>query len=175
MWVVYPPGFDATKKYPVMMLLHGGPHSGITDAVQWRWNAEVFAGWGYVVTWHNFHGSSGFGNDFTDSINPDRISLPYEDTIKAAEWLMAKPFVDTERMVAAGGSYGGFLATTLLGRQHPFKALVAHAAVYNRFTQHRRGLRRRERAILQLLGEARGVREATRRTPRPANSTRRRW
>jgi dipeptidyl aminopeptidase/acylaminoacyl peptidase len=135
MWVVYPPGFDASKKYPVLMLLHGGPHSAIIDAVQWRWNAEVFASWGYVVTWHNFHGSGGFGNDYTDSINPDWITMPYEDTIKAAEWLMAKPFVDGERMVAAGGSYGGFLATTLLGRKHPFKALVAHAAVYNLFTQ----------------------------------------
>ena len=135
MWVFYPPGFDATKKYPVLMLLHGGPHNSIVDAVQWRWNAQVFANWGYVVTWHNFHGSSGFGNDFADSINPDRITLPYEDTIKAAQWLMAKPFVDKDRMVAAGASYGGFLATTLLGRPHPFKALVAHAAVYNSFTQ----------------------------------------
>jgi dipeptidyl aminopeptidase/acylaminoacyl peptidase len=135
MWVVYPPGFDANRKYPVMMLLHGGPHNSMTDGLQWRWNAEVFASWGYVVTWHNFHGSSGFGNDFTDSINPDWITLPYEDTIKAAEWLMAKPWIDRERMVAAGGSYGGFLAATLLGRAHPFKALVAHAAVYNMYTQ----------------------------------------
>jgi dipeptidyl aminopeptidase/acylaminoacyl peptidase len=53
--------FDATKKYPALMLLHGGPHNAIVDAVQWRWNAQVFASWGYVVTWHNFHGSSGFG------------------------------------------------------------------------------------------------------------------
>jgi len=135
MWVFYPPGFDAAKKYPVLMLLHGGPNNSITDAVQWRWNAEVFASWGYVVTWHNFHGSSGFGNDFTDSINPDRISLPYEDTIRAADWLKGKPFVDADRMAAAGGSYGGFLATTLLGRPNPFKALVAHAAVYNSFKQ----------------------------------------
>ena len=135
MWVVYPPDFDAAKKYPVFMLLHGGPHNTIQDAVQWRWNAQVFASWGYVVTWHNFHGSSGFGQDFTDSINPDRITLPYEDTIKAADWLIAQPWVDRERMVAGGGSYGGFLATTLLGRAHPFKALIAHAAVYNSFTQ----------------------------------------
>jgi len=135
MWIVYPPGFDATKRYPLLMLLHGGPHNSMTDGLQWRWNAEVFASWGYVVTWHNFHGSSGFGNDFTDSINPDWISLPYEDTIKAAEWLMAKPFIDGDRMVAAGGSYGGFLAATLLGRKHPFKALVAHAAVYDMFAQ----------------------------------------
>lgn len=135
MWVVYPPDFDPGRKYPVYMLLHGGPHNGITNAVQWRWNAHVFAGWGYIVTWHNFHGSSGFGQEFADSINPDGITMPYEDTIKAAEWLMAKPYVDRERMAAGGGSYGGFLASTLLGRQHPFKALVAHAAVYNEFTQ----------------------------------------
>lgn len=135
MWVIYPPGFDPAKKYPAFMLLHGGPHNGIQDAVQWRWNAHVFASWGYVVTWHNFHGSSGFGQDFADSINPDRISLPYEDTIKAADWLRAQPWIDGERMVAGGGSYGGFLASTLLGRPHPFKALIAHAAVYNSFTQ----------------------------------------
>ncbi|MEZ5487184.1 MAG: S9 family peptidase [Steroidobacteraceae bacterium] len=135
MWVVYPPDFDPAKKYPVFMLLHGGPHNTIQDAMQWRWNAQVFASWGYVVTWHNFHGSSGFGQAFTDSINPDRISKPYEDTIAAAQWLTAQPWVDAERLVAGGGSYGGFLAATLLGRPHPFKALIAHAAVYNSFTQ----------------------------------------
>jgi dipeptidyl aminopeptidase/acylaminoacyl peptidase len=135
MWVVYPPNFDPAKKYPVYMLLHGGPHNGVPDAVQWRWNAHVFASWGYIVTWHNFHGSSGFGQAFTDSINPDLMSMPYEDTIKAAEWLMAKPFVDRERMAAGGGSYGGYLASTLLGHAHPFKTLVAHASVYNEFTQ----------------------------------------
>jgi dipeptidyl aminopeptidase/acylaminoacyl peptidase len=136
MWVVYPPGFDATRKYPLYLLLHGGPHNGVTDSWTFRWNAQVFASWGYVVAWHNFHGSSGFGQAFTDSINPDRISLPYEDTIRAAAWFQAQPWIDTERLVAGGGSYGGFLASTLLGREHPFKALVAHAAVYNEFTQY---------------------------------------
>lgn len=136
MWVIYPPGFDPAKKYPLHLLLHGGPHSGVTDHWTFRWNAQVFAAWGYVVAWHNFHGSSGFGQAFTDSISPDRISLPYEDTIRAATWFQAQPWIDTERMVAGGGSYGGFLASTLLGREHPFKALVAHAAVYNEFTQY---------------------------------------
>ncbi len=135
MWIVYPPGFDPAKKYPYLALLHGGPHNGIQDAVQWRWNAQVFASWGYVVTWHNFHGSSGFGNDFADSINPDWVTMPYEDTIKAAEYMLAQPYVDRERTVAAGASYGGYLATVLLGRPHPFNALVAHAAVYNLYTQ----------------------------------------
>lgn len=135
MFVVYPADFDPSKKYPVYMLLHGGPHNAMVDSVQWRWNAHVFANWGYIVTWHNFHGSSGFGQAFADSINPDWVTLPYEDTIKAAQWLMAQPFVDKDRMAAGGGSYGGFLAATLLGREHPFKTLVAHAAVYNEYTQ----------------------------------------
>lgn len=135
MWVNYPPGFDKTKRYPAFLLLHGGPHNGITNAFSFRWNAQVFAARGYVTAWHNFHGSSGFGQAFTDSINPNQDILPYQDTIKAAEWLAAQPFIDKDRMVAGGGSYGGYLASILLGREHPFKALIAHAAVYNWFTQ----------------------------------------
>ena len=136
MWVIYPPGFDPAKKYPLYLLLHGGPHNGIADSWTFRWNAQVFSSWGYVTAWHNFHGSSGFGQAFTDSINPDSISKPYEDTIKAAEWFAAKPWIDSERMAAGGGSYGGFLAATLLGREHPFKTLIAHAAVYNSYTMY---------------------------------------
>jgi dipeptidyl aminopeptidase/acylaminoacyl peptidase len=136
MWVVYPPGFDPAKKYPLYLLLHGGPHNGITDSWTFRWNAQVFASWGYVTAWHNFHGSSGFGQAFTDSINPDGITKPYEDTIKAAEWFAAKPWIDTARMAAGGGSYGGFLAAVLLGREHPFQTLIAHAAVYNNYTMY---------------------------------------
>lgn len=135
MWINYPADFDAGKRYPVLLLLHGGPHNGVTDAFAWRWNAQQFAARGYVVAWHNFHGSSGFGQAFTDAINPKQDALPYVDTIKAAEWLAAQPWADGERMVAAGGSYGGYLASILLGRPHPFKALVAHAAVYNWYTQ----------------------------------------
>jgi dipeptidyl aminopeptidase/acylaminoacyl peptidase len=135
MWVIKPPGFDPAKKYPVFLILHGGPHNGITDMWQWRWNAHVFASWGYVAAWHNFHGSSGFGQAFTDSINPNWMDLPYTDTIKAAEWFQAQPWTDRDRMVAGGGSYGGYLATVLLGKEHPFKALVAHAKVYNLYTQ----------------------------------------
>lgn len=136
MWVIYPPGFTPERQWPLYLLLHGGPHNGIVNAVQWRWNAQVFANWGYVAVWHNFHGSSGFGQEFTDSINPDRLSMPYEDTIRAAEWFAAKPWIDPERMAAGGGSYGGYLASVLLGREHPFKTLVAHAAVYNNLTQY---------------------------------------
>jgi dipeptidyl aminopeptidase/acylaminoacyl peptidase len=136
MWVNYPPGFDPAKKYPLYLLLHGGPHNGVYDSWTFRWNSQVFASWGYVTAWHNFHGSSGFGQAFADSINPDGITKPYEDTIKAAEWFAAQPWIDPGRMAAGGGSYGGFLASVLLGREHPFQTLIAHAAVYNLYTMY---------------------------------------
>ena len=136
MWVNYPPGFDRSKQYPFFMLIHGGPHNAITNGMAFRWNAQVFGSWGYVTAWPNFHGSSTFGQDFTDSINPNWADKPYEDVIKAAEWFKAQPWIDGERMVAGGGSYGGYLTTILLGREHPFRALVAHAAVYNLYTQY---------------------------------------
>lgn len=136
MWVVYPPDFTPQKRWPLYLLLHGGPHNAASDAYQWRWNAQVFASWGYVTAWHNFHGSNGFGQAWTDSITREWAQLPYEDTIKAAEWFRAQPWIDPERMAAGGGSYGGYLASLLLGREHPFKTLVAHAAVYNSYTQY---------------------------------------
>jgi len=136
MWVTYPPNFTPDRKWPLYLVLHGGPHSAMNDAYQWRWNAQVFASWGYVTAWHNFHGSSGFGQAFTDSITKDWAELPYQDTIKAAEWFASKPWIDANRMAAGGGSYGGYLATLLLGKPHPFKTLIAHAAVYNSYTQY---------------------------------------
>jgi dipeptidyl aminopeptidase/acylaminoacyl peptidase len=136
MWVNYPPGFDRTRKYPLFLLIHGGPHNGVTDGMQFRWNAQVFSSWGYVTAWPNFHGSSGFGQAFADSINPRWDEKPYQDVIAAADWLAAQPWIDRHRMVAGGGSYGGYLTSILLGREHPFKALVAHAAVYNLYTQY---------------------------------------
>jgi dipeptidyl aminopeptidase/acylaminoacyl peptidase len=135
MWVHYPPGFDSRKEYPLFMSIHGGPHNAWTDMFHFRWNTPTFAAWGYVVAWPNFHGSSGFGQEFADSINPDWLTKPYADVIAAAEWLADKPWIDPDRMVAGGGSYGGYLSSILLGKEHPFKALVIHAAVYDMYAQ----------------------------------------
>ncbi|MGH6608710.1 MAG: prolyl oligopeptidase family serine peptidase, partial [Burkholderiaceae bacterium] len=136
MWVVYPPDFTPDRKWPLYLLLHGGPHNGMIDGYQWRWNAQVFANWGYVTAWPNFHGSSGFGQAWTDSITKEWAELPYQDTIKAAEWFAAQSWIDSDRMAAGGGSYGGYLAALLLGKPHPFQTLIAHAAVYNSYTQY---------------------------------------
>nr|WP_283106541.1 S9 family peptidase [Shewanella submarina] len=135
MWVHYPPGFDKSKKYPLMMLVHGGPHNAITDGFHYRWNAQTFASWGYVTAWPNFHGSSGFGQEFADSINPDWKNKSLDDVLKAADWFKAKPWIDSNRMVAGGASYGGYLTSIILGSEHPFKALLIHAAVYNMYSQ----------------------------------------
>jgi dipeptidyl aminopeptidase/acylaminoacyl peptidase len=135
MWVHYPPGFDPDQEYPLFLLIHGGPHNAIPDGFHFRWNAQTFASWGYVTAWHNFHGSNSFGQDFADSINPDWLTAPYNDTIAAAEWFADKDWIDEERMVAGGGSYGGYLSSILLGKDHPFNALLIHAPVYNMYSQ----------------------------------------
>ncbi|MDP5205895.1 S9 family peptidase [Alishewanella sp. SMS8] len=135
MWVHYPPGFDKSKKYPFFMLIHGGPHNAIGDSFSYRWNAQTFASWGYVTAWPNFHGSSSFGQDFADAINPDWRTKPLADIQAATAWFQQQPWIDTERMVAGGASYGGYLSAILLGTEHPYKALLIHAAVYNMYSQ----------------------------------------
>ncbi|GAB2909592.1 S9 family peptidase [Rheinheimera gaetbuli] len=135
MWVHYPPGFDSSKKYPLFLLIHGGPHNAIGDSFSYRWNAQTFASWGYVTAWPNFHGSSGFGQDFADAINPDWRTKPLADIQAATKWFENQSWIDTERMVAGGASYGGYLSSILLGTEHPFKALLIHAAVYNMYSQ----------------------------------------
>lgn len=135
MWVHYPPGFDKTKKYPLFLLIHGGPHNAISNGFHFRWNAQTFAAPGYVSAWPNFHGSSGFGQEFADSINPDWKTKPLADVMAATDWFMQKEWIDSDRMVAGGASYGGYLSSILLGQDHPFNALLIHAAVYNMYSQ----------------------------------------
>lgn len=135
MWVHYPPGFDSDKEYPLFLLIHGGPHNAIPDGFHFRWNAQTFSSWGYVTAWHNFHGSNSFGQDFADAINPDWITAPYNDTIAAAQWFANQDWIDEDRMVAGGGSYGGYLSSILLGKDHPFNTLLIHAPVYNMYSQ----------------------------------------
>lgn len=131
MYVVYPPGFDPAKKYPLVHLVHGGPVGTFGDNFHLRWNAQVFAAPGYIVAMVNFHGSSSFGQKWVESILGAHPEKPFEDVMKATDVLVAGGNVDSRRMGAAGGSYGGFLVDWIEGHTDRFAALVSHAGVYD--------------------------------------------
>jgi dipeptidyl aminopeptidase/acylaminoacyl peptidase len=131
MFVVFPPGFDAKKKYPLVQLIHGGPVGTFGDTFGYRWNPHVFAAPGYIVAMVNFHGSSGFGHAWIESILGAHPDKPFADVMKATDFLIAKGYVDAGRMAAAGGSYGGFLVDWIEGHTDRFKALISHAGVYD--------------------------------------------
>lgn len=135
MRLFYPPDFDPdrTRPWPVLHLLHGGPHSVYGDNWHWRWNAHVFAAAGHVVACVNYHGSSGWGYAFLDSITHRWGQLEVDDIEAASDWLLDQPWADRRRLQAAGGSYGGCLAAWLNGRAEPgrYAALVCHAGCWD--------------------------------------------
>jgi dipeptidyl aminopeptidase/acylaminoacyl peptidase len=130
--IVRPPGFVATKKYPMLVLLHGGPQTMWSNAWGYRWNAEVFSGAGYVTLMINRRGSTGYGQKFTDEITNDWGGKAYADVMKGIDAALAKyPYIDKTKLAAAGGSYGGFMADWLATHTGRFKAIVSHAGVYD--------------------------------------------
>jgi dipeptidyl aminopeptidase/acylaminoacyl peptidase len=129
MFVVYPPDFDPSRKWPLLQMIHGGPHSTFPDMFHFRWNAQLFAAAGYVVAVPNFHGSTSFGQAFAVSIHGQWPEKPFQDVMAATDHLIARGFVDERRMAAAGGSYGGYLVSWIAGHTTRFAALVNHAGV----------------------------------------------
>jgi dipeptidyl aminopeptidase/acylaminoacyl peptidase len=131
-FIIRPPGFDSTKKYPLKFLIHGGPQGAWGNSWTYRWNAELFAAGGYVVVMINFHGSTGYGQKFTDSISGDWGGKPYEDLMKGLDYVeKTYPFIDKDREAALGASYGGYMANWLLGHTDRFKCIVSHDGVFN--------------------------------------------
>ncbi|MEJ7605501.1 MAG: S9 family peptidase [Bryobacteraceae bacterium] len=130
-FLIKPPNFEAGKKYPLLVLIHGGPQGAWGESWSYRWNAQAFAGAGYVVLQPNPRGSTGYGQKFTDEINQDWGGKAYEDLMAAVNYAAAQPYVDPERIAAAGGSYGGYMVNWILGRENRFKALVSHAGVFD--------------------------------------------
>jgi len=131
-WLVKPPGFDPSKKYPVVFLIHGGPQGAWHDEWHNRWNYGLFAAPGYAVVAINPRGSTGYGQKFTDQISRDWTGLVYEDLMRGLDHaLKAYPFLDKGRMAAAGGSYGGFMVNWIAGHSDRFRALVSHAGVFD--------------------------------------------
>lgn len=131
MHLIFPPGFDPKRKWPLVHVIHGGPHGASLDDFHYRWNGALFASRGYVVSMVNFHGSTGYGQAFAESILGNHADKPFEDMMKATDWLIAQGYVDEKRMGAAGGSYGGYLVAWILGHTDRFAALVDHAGVYD--------------------------------------------
>jgi dipeptidyl aminopeptidase/acylaminoacyl peptidase len=131
-FLVKPPNFDPTKKYPVKFLIHGGPEGAWGDDWSYRWNPELFAANGYVVIMINFHGSTGYGQKFIDAINGDWGGAPFEDLMKGLDYAeKTYPFIDRDRECALGASYGGYMANWVLGHTDRFKCIVSHDGMFN--------------------------------------------
>jgi dipeptidyl aminopeptidase/acylaminoacyl peptidase len=137
-FLVKPPNFDASKKYPVKFLIHGGPEGAWGDDWSFRWNAELFAAptsstpSGYVVIMINFHGSTGYGQKFIDAINGDWGGAPFEDVMKGLDYAEEHySFIDKTRECALGASYGGYMINWILGHTDRFKCLVSHDGMFN--------------------------------------------
>jgi len=131
MYIVYPPEFDASKKWPLVHMIHGGPHGIFGDSFHFRWNAQLFAAPGYVVAMSNFHGSTSFGQEFAESIHGAHAEKPFRDIMKATDFMIERGYIDETKMAATGGSYGGYLVSWIAGHTDRFAALVNHAGVYN--------------------------------------------
>jgi dipeptidyl aminopeptidase/acylaminoacyl peptidase len=130
-WIIKPPGFDPARKYPLVDLVHGGPQGAWTDSWSARWNYAMFAARGYVVAAVNFHGSTGYGQKFTDAISQHWGDYPFEDVMKGLDVAARLAYVDSTRMGAAGASYGGYMVSWIAGHTDRFKVLVDHDGVFN--------------------------------------------
>ena len=126
-----PPGFQQNKKYPAVLLIHGGPQGAWDDAWSYRWNAQMFAAHNYVVIMPNPRGSTGYGQKFIEEISGDWGGACYEDLMSATDYLESLPYVDKARIGAAGASFGGFMIDWIAGHTQRFKALVSHDGVYD--------------------------------------------
>ena len=127
-WVVKPVGFDAAKRYPVAFLIHGGPQGSFGDQFHYRWNPQIYAAAGYAAVMVDFHGSTGYGRRFTDSIAGDWGGKPLEDLQKGLAAALARyPWLDGERVAALGASYGGYMIAWIAGAwPDRFRCLVNH-------------------------------------------------
>ncbi len=131
-FVVKPPNFDPSKKYPVKYLIHGGPQGAWGDDWSYRWNPELFAANGYVVVMVNFHGSTGYGQKFIDAINGNWGGPPYQDLMLGLDYAEQHyPFIDKDRECALGASYGGYAINWIEGHTTRFKCLVSHDGMFN--------------------------------------------
>ena len=126
-FVLKPVDFEEGQKYPVAFLVHGGPQGSFGDHFHYRWNPQAYAGAGYAAVFIDFHGSTGYGQEFTDAINQDWGGAPFEDLMKGLDHALATyEFLDGERVGALGASFGGYMINWIAGHSDRFKCLVNH-------------------------------------------------
>lgn len=131
-FLLKPPAFDPGRKYPVKLIIHGGPQLAVGDEWAFRWNAQMFAAGGYAVIMINPRGSPGYGQDFIDGINGDWGGKAYEDLMNGLDYAEKTfPFIDKDRECALGGSFGGYMVNWILGHSQRFKCLVSHDGMFN--------------------------------------------
>ena len=130
-WVLKPPGFDASKKYPVVFLIHGGPQGEWGDSWSYRWNPALWAAQGWVVATPNPRGSFGFGQTFVDEISQDWSGRVMTDLNAVFDAVVKLPYVDSEKQGIAGASYGGYAVDWLIAHTNRFKVAVSHDGVFN--------------------------------------------
>jgi len=134
--VVLPPSFDPAKKYPLFVVIHGGPAGQWMDQFVIRWNYHLLASPRYVVLLTNYTGSTGFGEAFSQAIQGDPLETPGQEILQAVDEALTKfPFIDGTRMAAGGASYGGHLTNWLAVSTTRFKALVSHAGLFDQVSQ----------------------------------------
>ncbi len=130
--MVKPPDFSSDKTYPLIYLIHGGPQGMWSDQFHYRWNSSMFAAPGYVVVMVNFRGSKGYGQEWCDAVSKNWGGGPYKDLMSGLDYLLdTYEFIDKEKVVAAGASYGGFMINWIATHTDRFKALVSHAGVFD--------------------------------------------
>ncbi|MEP6886618.1 MAG: S9 family peptidase, partial [Gammaproteobacteria bacterium] len=132
-YVVKPPDFKRDQTYPVAFVVHGGPQGSFANSWNWRWNAQTFAGAGFGIIMIDFHGSTGYGQAFTDSISGDWGGKPFEDLkLGLAAALKQYPWLDGDHVCALGASYGGYMMNWIEG-QWPdrFKCIVSHDGIFD--------------------------------------------
>lgn len=131
MWILKPPGFDGKKKWPLAFLVHGGPQGAWEDGWSFRWNAQAWAAQGYVVALPNPRGSTGFGQKYVDEISGDWGGKCYVDLMAGLKHLEEQPWIDPDRMGAAGASFGGYMMNWFAVQTPKFKTLITHCGVWN--------------------------------------------
>jgi dipeptidyl aminopeptidase/acylaminoacyl peptidase len=131
-WIIYPPDFDANKKYPALLYCQGGPQSAVSQFFSYRWNFQLMAANDYIIIAPNRRGLPGFGQEWNDAISGDWGGQPMDDYLSAVDEIKKEPFIDEDRIGAIGASYGGYSVYYLAGiHEDRFKTFIAHCGLYN--------------------------------------------